>query len=227
MSQTNSFGRHGGRREDPFLGQRGFAHDAATMARMTPFVWPADDPLLKRRILFCLAFVAISALITGGVPLLFALAVDAYAGKASPFAVAPLAIIAGYAVTSWLQRLFDQGYFIAYGPIEQRVTRRVSRTFFRHLHGLSLRFHLGRRTGSLSDILGRGLGGIRDLLASSLFQILPLLIEIVTIGTIVLVRLSPVYAAIVLATLVGFAWVMTIGADEIRGNMRRINRANA
>ncbi len=228
MAQAqNNFGRHGGRREDPFLGQRGFAQDWATLRRITPFIWHADDAELKRRIVFCLGFVALSALVTGGVPLLFAMAIDAYAGKASPLALTPIGIIAAYAATSWLQRLFDQGYFIAYGPIEQRITRRVSRTFFRHLHGLSLRFHLGRRTGSLSDILGRGLGGIRDILASSLFQILPLIIEVVTIGAIVLLRLSPLYAAIVLATLVSFAWVMTIGADEIRGNMRNINRANA
>jgi ATP-binding cassette, subfamily B, heavy metal transporter len=228
MAQAqNSFGRHGGRREDPFLGQRGFSHDWTTLKRVAPFVWHSNDAELKRRIFFCLGFVGVSALITGGVPLLFALAIDAYAGKPTVWAAAPIGIIAAYAATSWVQRLFDQGYFIAYGPIEQRITRRVSRTFFRHLHGLSLRFHLGRRTGSLSDILGRGLGGIRDILASSLFQILPLVIEVVTIGAIVLLRLSPLYAGVVLATLVAFAWVMTIGADDIRGNMRKINRANA
>src|SRR5438874_10036151 len=118
MSNSNSFGRHGGRREDPFLGQRGFVQDWATMRRIAPFVWHSDDSELKRRIIFCLAFVALSALVTGGVPLLFALAIDAYAGNASALAVAPVGIIAAYAATSWLQRLLDQGYFIAYGPIE-------------------------------------------------------------------------------------------------------------
>ncbi len=219
--------RHAGRDDADLVRGRGLRDDVAAIRRVLPQLWPADDPALRRRVAFCLGFVAVSSLVTGTVPLLFARAVDAYAGRLDPWLAAPILALVAYAVAAWVGRLLGQLYFLAYGPIEQRIVRRVSRQFFDHLHRLSLRFHLGRQTGGLSDIQARGLGGIRSMLNDSVFQILPLAIEVATILAIVMTRLSPLYAGLVAATLAAFAAVMTRGADTLRANMRLMNRISA
>ncbi|MFX8801449.1 ABC transporter transmembrane domain-containing protein, partial [Acinetobacter baumannii] len=91
-----------------------------------------------------------STLFAAFIPLLFAQAVDAYAGRPLPWLAVPILVLVAYSTAAWVGRLLGQLYLLAYGPIEQRVVRRLSRSLYDHLHGLSLRFHLGRQTGSLA-----------------------------------------------------------------------------
>lgn len=223
----NPLSRRAAREEIRSLAHRALRQDFATLKLLAPFAWPADDPRLRWRIVICAALVGLASLITAIAPMLFSIAIDAYAGKASPWLVTPLGVLAAYAATSWIGRVLGQLYFVVYGPIEHGLVRRISRVFFDHLHGLSLRFHLGRRTGAMSEILGRGLGGVREIVNNAVFQLGPLVIELGTIGLIIFFRLSPLFAAIVAITLFAFAAVLGIGGEDLRRTIRRMNQAQA
>jgi ABC-type transport system involved in Fe-S cluster assembly fused permease/ATPase subunit len=201
--------------------------DLATLGRVLPYLWEDESTAVRLRILGCLGLVALSSFAVALVPLLFATAVDAYAGKPDPWAIGAFGVIAAYATASWLGRVLAELQYAAYGPIEHRLVRRLSRTFFAHLHGLSLRFHLGRRTGALSEDLTRGLSGMRELIYDVAFRILPLLIEIAATCAILLAHLSMFYAAIMAATLAAFTIAMTFGADRLRTTIRAMNRESS
>ncbi len=156
--------------------------------------------------------VFLSSFAAASIPLLFSLAIDAYAGHANAWAVAALGLLSAYAVASWVARTLGVLQIRLYVPIEHRLERRLSRTFFAHLHGLSLRFHLGRRTGAISDDLTRGLAGIRELIDSTVFSILPLVFEVAVTCVILLTHLPPLYALVTAGTLAAFVWAMTLGA---------------
>ncbi|MGK9231123.1 ABC transporter ATP-binding protein/permease [Inquilinus limosus] len=211
----------------PPRGDHSARGDLATLGRVMPYLWRGESWGVRLRILACVALVFLSSFAVALVPLLFSLAIDAYAGKANTWAVGALGIISAYAVASWIGRILGELQYAAYGPIEHRLVRRLSRTFFSHLHGLSLRFHLGRRTGAVSEDLGRGLSGIRELIYDVAFRILPLLIEIAATCAILLAHLPPFYALVTAATLAAFAWAMTLGADSLRTTIRTMNRESS
>ncbi|HEY9347518.1 MAG TPA: ABC transporter transmembrane domain-containing protein, partial [Inquilinus sp.] len=211
----------------PPRGDHSARGDLATLGRVMPYLWRGETWGVRLRILACVALVFLSSFAVALVPLLFSLAIDAYAGKANAWAVGAMGVITAYAVASWVGRILGELQYAAYGPIEHRLVRRLSRTFFTHLHGLSLRFHLGRRTGAVSEDLGRGLAGIRELIYDVAFRILPLLIEIAATCVILLAHLPPFYALVTAATLAAFAWAMTLGADSLRSTIRTMNRESS
>jgi ATP-binding cassette subfamily B protein len=211
----------------PPRGDHSARGDLATLGRVMPYLWRGESWGVRLRILACVALVFLSSFAVALVPLLFSLAIDAYAGKANAWAVGAMGVITAYAVASWVGRILGELQYAAYGPIEHRLVRRLSRTFFTHLHGLSLRFHLGRRTGAVSEDLGRGLAGIRELIYDVAFRILPLLIEIAATCAILLAHLPPFYALVTAATLAAFAWAMTLGADSLRSTIRTMNRESS
>ena len=91
--------------------------------------------------------------------------------------------------------MLNESRWALYGPIDQRLQRRLALRALEHLHGLSLRFHLGRRTGEISRILDNGLKGLREFLFDAIFLILPFVAEIVFVATALLwrlIRCSPV-----------------------------------
>ncbi len=186
--------------------------DLATAARVVPYLWRDERWGDRLRILTCVALVFLSSFAAASIPLLFSLAIDAYAGHANAWAVAALGMLSAYAVASWVARTLGVLQIRLYVPIEHRLERRLSRTFFAHLHGLSLRFHLGRRTGAISDDLTRGLAGIRELIDSTVFSILPLVFEVAVTCVILLTHLPPLYALVTAGTLAAFVWAMTLGA---------------
>ncbi|TSD87082.1 ATP-binding cassette domain-containing protein [Mycobacterium sp. KBS0706] len=211
----------------PPRGDHSARGDLATLGRVMPYLWRGESWGVRLRILACVALVFLSSFAVALVPLLFSLAIDAYAGKANAWAIGAMGVITAYAVASWVGRILGELQYAAYGPIEHRLVRRLSRTFFTHLHGLSLRFHLGRRTGAVSEDLGRGLAGIRELIYDVAFRILPLLIEIAATCAILLAHLPPFYALVTAATLAAFAWAMTLGADSLRSTIRTMNRESS
>ena len=76
----------------------------------------------------------------------------------------PVALLLGYGAMQWLAKVFNELRWAMYGPIEQRMQRHMGMAVFRHVHELSLRFHLARRTGQISRVLDNGMRGIRELL---------------------------------------------------------------
>jgi ATP-binding cassette, subfamily B, heavy metal transporter len=194
--------------------------DRRALLRLLRLLWPRDEPGFRFRLAVTVALLAGAALLNAVVPLLFAAAIDHLSANHAALA-APLAMLVGYVLLQWLARVLNESRWALYGPIDQRLQRRLALRAIEHLHGLSLRFHLGRRTGEISRILDNGLKGLREFLFDAIFLILPFVAEIVFVATALLWRIDPVFAGILLATLIVYGTVLVIGSEWLRAHQRR------
>ncbi|WP_035485204.1 ABCB family ABC transporter ATP-binding protein/permease [Geminicoccus roseus] len=181
--------------------------------------WPRDLPGYRLRFAGTIGLLASAAGINALVPLLFAALVDQLAGAHADIA-APAAILAGYVLLQWFSRLGNELRWMFYGPLEQRLRRRFGLKALEHLHGLSLRFHLDRRTGQIGSVLANGLTGLREVLFNVVFLILPLLIEILFVAAVMLVRVEPFFALVLFATLAVYLVVLVVGSEWLRSHQK-------
>jgi ABC-type transport system involved in Fe-S cluster assembly fused permease/ATPase subunit len=194
--------------------------DREALRRLWALFWREAEPAFRLRIAGTVLLLAASALVNALVPLLFARAVDQLTpGKAA--LLAPAAIVLGYVVAQWLAKLLSELRWALYGPIEQRTRRRLAREALEHLHALSLRFHLARRTGQISRVLDNGLNGMRELLFNAVFLILPLLAEILFVALVMLGRLDAVFAAVLLGTILLYGVAVVWGSEWLRAHQRK------
>ena len=199
----------------------GQAADVKAMAAVLPYLWPRDDAGLRVRLVLSIAILAVTALLNALVPVLFGYAVDELSpAGASALIVAPVGLLLAYGIISWMSRGLNELRWILFGPIEQRVRRRVGLAVFEHLHTLSLRYHLSRRTGALSRIQETGLRAVADLLFNLVFVIGPLMVEIVIICAVLLGRFSPEFATIIVATLAIYLSTLIAGSEWLRRYQR-------
>jgi len=200
--------------------EEGPVGDVKMVRWLAPFIWPPDDPGLKLRLAGAIFVLVLMAGINALVPILFARAVDAFTGAEQALVAAPIALLVLYGFLHWGGKLASEARWLFYGPIEQRIQRRVGLAAFRHLHGLSLGFHLDRSTGRLARILDNGLRAIRELLFDCVFLVLPFVTEIALITTVVIYRYEGWYAAIMLVTLVAYLAALIVGASLWRKRQR-------
>jgi ATP-binding cassette, subfamily B, heavy metal transporter len=199
--------------------------DARVLRLALPFLWPRDDLALRLHLVGALALLCLTALLNALAPMPFAHAVDllsepsAQAGTQAGMGAALL--LAAYGGLLWCAKLGNELRWALYGPIEHRLRRRMGLSVFRHIHELSLGFHLGRRTGQVSRVLENGLRGVRELLFDLVFVILPLLAEIAFISAVLAFRFPPGFAALALGILVLYAVCLVIGSEWLRQHQRR------
>ncbi len=198
------------------------------LRRLLPYLWPAGRSDLKLRITGAFACLILGKLTLVAVPKIFGMAVDEMIGieAASKSGVdgavlaIPLFLILGFGLARFLSQGFQQlrdGLFAKAGFHAQRD---VSVATFNHLHALSLRFHLERRTGGLARVIDRGTKSIEFLLRFAMFNIVPTLFEILMVSAILWYMLGIEYALVVLAT-VGLYIVVTFMVTEWRLAFRR------
>lgn len=202
-------------------GSRGAGLDCTTLRRVATLFWTDAEPPLRRRIVATVALLGLMALINALVPLLFARAVDSLAGEAAVAVVAPVALVLAYVVTQSLARVMSEWRWALYGPIEQRTRRRLARQALDHLHMLSLRFHLARRTGQISRVLDNGLSGVRELLFDTVFLILPLFAEILFVTAIMLGRVDALLAIVLAGTILLYGVALVVGSERLRAHQRK------
>ncbi len=194
--------------------------DREALRRLWALFWGEAEPAFRLRVAGTVLLLAASALVNALVPLLFARAVDQLTpGKAAM--LAPAAVVLAYVVAQWLAKLLSELRWALYGPIEQRTRRKLAREALEHLHALSLRFHLARRTGQISRVLDNGLSGMRELLFNAVFLILPLLAEILFVALVMLGRLDVVFAAVLLGTILLYAVAVVWGSEWLRAHQRK------
>ena len=188
------------------------------------YLWPADRPRL--RLLFVLTGLAIllGQVFLAITPMVFATAVDALAGEGR-FPAASLTLLIGLVTAFGLARLLAQGsqeissaLFVFVG---QNGIRSVALETFRHLHELSLRFHLGRQTGGLSRAIERGTKGIEFVLRMTTFNLVPTTFAIVIVSLILLFNFGALYAVITFVTVVGYI-IYTVMVTDWRIKYRRM-----
>jgi ABC-type transport system involved in Fe-S cluster assembly fused permease/ATPase subunit len=150
-----------------------------TLRRFLPYLWPKGEPGLRARIVAAMLLVATSKFVqVFGAAYTLKLAVDRMAAgdRASPWIV--VGLVAAYALSRFLGTLFDNLRNAVFERVGQDAARRLSSDVFRHLHRLSLRFHLERRTGAVTKVVERGTKSIDTMLYFLLFNIAPTLLEL-------------------------------------------------
>ncbi|MCA3555446.1 MAG: ABC transporter ATP-binding protein/permease [Aestuariivirga sp.] len=190
---------------------------------MFPYLWPKGHPGLKARVVLALVALVLSKVVTVATPYAFKHATDALTGTADIAATAVTAIVflvLAYGVGRIMMVVLAQIRDAVFARVSQRAVKELAVRTFRHLHALSLKFHLERRTGGLSRIVSRGTMGIDTVLRFSLFNTFPTILEIALVAGILAWSYGWAYAAVILGTVVAYIW-FTYAATEWRINIRR------
>jgi len=192
---------------------------------LVPYLWPRDAPGLRLRVVGALLLLIAGKVVTITVPWFYKHAVDALAPHPGLMAV-PVAAILAYGTARVMAQGFNQLRDGVFAKVEQRAVRRIALSVFRHIHTLSLRFHLERRTGGLARAIERGVAAIEFLLSFVLFNIVPTLFEMAIVCAILWRFYSWSFAAVTLATIalyVAFTFSITDWRIRFRREMNDRN----
>jgi ATP-binding cassette, subfamily B, heavy metal transporter len=202
----------------------------ATIVNLWPYIWPADRRDLKARVIFATVLLFVAKLATVAVPFTFKWATDALAGRGTaPVApdnwlawalAAPIVMTLAYGATRVVMGLLTQWRDGIFAKVAMNAVRRLAILTFEHMHLLSLRFHLERKTGGLTRVLERGRNAIETIVRMVLLQLAPTIVEIVLIVAVLLLHFDWRYVAVIAATVVCYM-LFTWYATEWRINIRR------
>ena len=191
-----------------------------SIGAILPYIWPKDAWSLRARVLLALVLLVLAKVANVAVPMFYKYAVDALNEPKAQLLAVPISLLVAYGVLRVLSDAFGELRDAVFTRVAQRAIRLAGLRTFRHLHALSLRFHLDRKTGGVARAVERGTKGIEFLLRFMLFNILPTLIEIVMVCGILWNLYGWRFAAVTLLTLVAYiAWTTFI--TEWRTQFRR------
>jgi ABC-type transport system involved in Fe-S cluster assembly fused permease/ATPase subunit len=191
-----------------------------------PYLWPRDSVELRARVVVALALLVGGKLINIAIPFLYKAAVDALSVPHPGVIAVPVAVILGYGAARVMSQGFNELRNAVFAKVGQRAVRQLALSTFRHIHALSLRFHLERRTGGLARAVERGIAGIEFLLSFLLFNVVPTLFEIVVACAILWRLYSWAFALVTLTTIVtyiGFTFLVTDWRIRFRREMNTRN----
>ncbi len=192
-----------------------------TIRKVAPYLWPDDKPWVRRRVLWAMAFLLLSKLVSVGTPLLYKGAVDALADAGvSMLALGAVGLTVAYGVARLMTVGFQQLRDAVFARVGQRALRALALETFEHIHRLSMRYHITRKTGGLSRIIERGVNGVDFLLRFMLFSIGPLILELILIAVFLLFLLDWTYVAVITFTIALYTW-FTFKVTEWRVKLRR------
>ena len=202
----------------------------ATIINLWPYIWPADRRDLKARVIFATVLLFVAKLATVAVPFTFKWATDALAGRGTaPVApnnwlawalAAPIVMTLAYGATRVVMGLLTQWRDGIFAKVAMNAVRRLAMLTFEHVHLLSLRFHLERKTGGLTRVLERGRNAIETIVRMVLLQLAPTIVELVLIVAVLLLHFDWRYVAVIAATVICYM-LFTWYATEWRINIRR------
>ncbi len=201
----------------PATAQRGHT-DWATLARLFPYLWQ-----YKYRVIAALAFMVGAKLANVSVPLLLKTLVDDMnigVGDVRALLVVPAALLLGYGALRLSTSLFTELRELVFAKATEGASRSISLQVFRHLHALSLRFHLERQTGGMTRDIERGTRGVHSLISYSLYSIIPTLIEVALVLTLLALKFDVWFAWITIAALTVYI-VFSITVTEWRTQYRK------
>ena len=192
----------------------------AALATMLPHLWPKGQFEMRTRVVVALLCLALAKFFNIFVPVLFKRLVDGLVHKPDLAITLPLGLLLAYGLARVLTQSFSELRDAVFARVAQRAIRKVALDTFRHLHRLSMRFHLDRQTGGLSRVIERGAKGIEFLLFFVLFNILPTILEIGLVCGILWYLYDWRYAAVTFVTIGGYIW-FTFALTEWRIKHRR------
>jgi ATP-binding cassette, subfamily B, heavy metal transporter len=208
--------RQKGRLKDELLALRSLA----------PYLWPQDSLGLRVRVVLAIVFLLAGKLINIFVPLLYKHAVDALTPSNAAVAV-PVGLIIAYGLARVMSQGFNELRNAVFAKVSQRAVRRLALTAFHHIHALSLRFHLERRTGGMARAIERGTQGIEFLLSFMLFNVVPTVFEILLVCGILWRLYNWTFAAVTFTTILLYI-TFTFSITDWRVRFRReMNERNS
>ncbi|RLL71838.1 ABC transporter ATP-binding protein/permease [Sinirhodobacter hankyongi] len=200
------------------------ARNMRTLRSVLPYLWPADHPWVKQRVLIAMVLLIVAKVISVATPLVYKASVDSLAGTARdegwllPLGAVALTVIYG------LARLGSVGFGelrdAVFVRVAQRALRALALETFRHIHALSMRYHITRKTGGLSRIIERGVKGVEFLLRFMLFSVGPLILELTLVTILFAVLFDWRYALVVVVTIWAYV-TFTFKVTEVRVAIRR------
>ena len=192
----------------------------ATLRRFLPYLWPAGEPALRARVVLAVLLVLAAKGATLTMPFVYKAAIDRMAAGLDDAAGLIIALVVAYAAGRFAGVLFDNLRNAIFERVGQDAARRLSESVFRHIHALSLRFHLERRTGALTKIVERGTKSIDMMLYFLLFNIAPTLVELLAICIIFGVKFGPGLVVATLVMVVAYIWFTRV-VTEWRAKLQR------
>ncbi|MBD1549386.1 ABC transporter ATP-binding protein/permease [Labrenzia aggregata] len=194
-----------------------------TLINLWPYIWPAHRPDLKARVLLAIVALVLAKGVTVLSPYFFAWASDALTGETSKlpaFLIAPVMLVLAYNAARVLAVAFNQLRDALFARVGQHAVRQLANLTFRHLHQLSLRFHLARRTGGLSRVIERGVKGIEAIVRFTILNGIPTILEFAIMAAVISYQFGLSYLTIVAVMIVAYVW-FTIKASNWRISIRR------
>ena len=191
--------------------------------KVAPYLWPAGETGVKVRVVLALAMLLVAKLISVATPLFYKHAVDALSAEADPALWLGMGAV-GLTVAYGMARLMNVGLSqlrdAVFAPVGQRALRRLAYETFVHIHSLSMRYHITRKTGGLSRIIERGVKGVDFLLRFLVFNMGPLVLELLLVAGILFYMFDVWYLAVVVLTIALYVW-FTFAVTEWRVKIRK------
>ncbi|MGA9657878.1 MAG: ABC transporter ATP-binding protein/permease [Asticcacaulis sp.] len=207
-----------------------------TLAFIRPYLWPADRPDLKLQVVFALICMLLGKIVTVVTPFTYKWAVneltpEAVATTAPPtfltlMVAGPIIMVIAYNVARLLSQAFNQIRDAQFAAVGQHAVRGLANRTFAHMHQLSLRFHLQRRTGGLSRVMERGKSGIETIIRLTMMVGIPTFIEFVLTSVILIYQFNIWYVVVVAITVVVYVWFSIVASNRRISIRRDMNDAD-
>jgi ATP-binding cassette, subfamily B, heavy metal transporter len=206
-----------------------------TLVNLWPYIWPQERPDLQRRVLWSVVLLVAAKLATIAVPFTFKFATDGLAHEQGTTAdswigwvvAAPLLMTAGYGGTRILMAAFTQMRDATFAKVAMDAVRRLAILTFEHIHLLSLRFHLERKTGGLTRVLERGRNAIETIVRMVILQLVPTILEVLMIAAVLLYQFDWRYVAVIAITVALYMWYTYLATEWRIGIRRKMNESDS
>ncbi|WP_456388946.1 ABCB family ABC transporter ATP-binding protein/permease [Profundibacter sp.] len=196
-----------------------------TIRKVVPYMWPKGQDWVKRRVVLAMFLLVFAKVISVLTPFFYKAAVDALTGDgaASPawmLGAGAIGLTLAYGIAKLMTIGFSQLRDVVFARVGQRALRALALETFQHMHRLSMRYHITRKTGGLSRIIERGVKGVEFLLRFMLFSMGPLVLELLMVAGILYFVFDVWYLAVVVATIWAYVW-FTFKVTEWRVKIRK------
>jgi ATP-binding cassette, subfamily B, heavy metal transporter len=210
---------------------------AGTLAHLWPYIWPGDRADLKMRVVWSVVLLLIAKVATMAVPFTFKWAIDALTGADSApvqssnwqmwLIASPLIMTLSYGALRVLMAVLTQWRDGIFARVAMHAVRKLAYLTFVHMHELSLRFHLERKTGGLTRVLERGRTGIETIVRMVILQLVPTIVEVALLMVVLLWKFDWRYLLATLITVVAFMYYTYIATEWRIGIRRKMNESDS
>ena len=197
--------------------------EIGVVRRVLPYLWPKGQAWVKWRVVIAVASLILAKLVAVATPMILGAAVDSLSGEDAGHSLLMLGA-GGLTIAYGLSRVLDSGFQqlrdVVFAKVGQRALRRVGLETFQHIHNMSLRYHLSRKTGGLSRVMERGVKGVAFLLRFLLFSIGPLVLQLVLISGALAAFFDLRYLIVIAVAIVTYVWFTAV-VTEWRVKIRK------